>query len=347
MILIPALDPTYEVLEYVKELKKSGFEKIVVVDDGSNDKKIFFELDKYCKVLSHRKNKGKGQAIRTGLKYYKDTYIRQGGIGVITADSDGQHLCKDVKKIAEVMTTTSDKLVLGVRSFDKSNVPIKSKIGNKVTSIIFKILSGVYISDTQTGLRGIPNNLIDDCLALKGNRFEYETEMLIRLGGKNAVSEIKIETVYLENNQGTHFRAIRDSVQIYKVIFFRFWKYILVAITSVALDIGLFMVLVKIILKNMESKVILATVSARICSATYNFLVNKKAVFKSSGKYANEAAKYFVLCAVQCTLSAFSVYGVQQLFNKDEVIVKMCVDTVLFVFNYYIQNQWIFGGKKV
>lgn len=73
-------------------------------------------------------------------------------------------------------------MILGVRDFDQSNVPSKSRIGNKLTSLGFRVLIGLSVSDTQTGLRGIPNPLIDLSLSIPGDRFQYETAVLIETG---------------------------------------------------------------------------------------------------------------------------------------------------------------------
>ena len=198
VILIPALDPPEIFLHYTKELIEAGFEHILIVDDGSSSKTMFEELTEFPQVtvLTHEQNYGKGRALRTGLSYYKEHFSQEEYCGVITADSDGQHLVEDVLKISRSLEKRGEKMILGVRDFDQKNVPPKSRVGNKLTSLGFKALMGLSVSDTQTGLRGIPNSLIDLCLSIPGDRFQYETAVLIETGKKAGFEEVRIHTVY-------------------------------------------------------------------------------------------------------------------------------------------------------
>lgn len=129
VILIPSLSPGKELIPYIDELIQNGYENIIVINDGSAKEydAIFneIELKKECIVLKHEINLGKGKAIKDGLKYYLNNK-RNEHIGIITADSDGQHLVKDVTKIAEAMLQNPSSLILGVRDFSDPRVPPKS-----------------------------------------------------------------------------------------------------------------------------------------------------------------------------------------------------------------------------
>lgn len=241
VILIPALDPPDSFVDYIRELKIAGFSDILVVDDGSTQGEIFQKIQQLgVTVLKHDKNEGKGQALKTGLAWYREHYDYHKFAGVITADSDGQHLCRDVKKLAEQLSFGTKELVLGVRDFSLPQVPPKSRFGNSLTIWIFRWLLRIRISDTQTGLRGISNELIDDCLEISGKRFEYETVMLTEVGKKAGIKEIPIETVYYEENKGTHFNPVTDSIRIYWRIFGTFFKYLFSSLSSSVVDILFF-----------------------------------------------------------------------------------------------------------
>ena len=234
-ILIPALDPPAEFRDYINHLIHAGFDSVIVVDDGSSDKTIFNDISRYPQitVLTHEINYGKGRALRTGLSFYHSNFSPELYSGVITVDSDGQHLIDDVKKLQNCLNSGSQHIILGVRDFNQENVPPKSKFGNKLTSLIFRLFLNLNISDTQTGLRGIPNSLIESCLAIPGDRFEYETAMLINLGKKAGLEEVKIHTVYYDKNQGTHFHPIRDSIRIYRLLLGTFFRYLLSSLSSI------------------------------------------------------------------------------------------------------------------
>lgn len=218
--IIPALNPDDRLISLVEELSKE-YDKIIIVNDGSNDDSIFKKLEekKECIVLVHEVNKGKGEGIKTALKYYKENLIKKYK-GVVTLDADGQHLMEDVLHISQVLEKTN-KTILGTRLFNTKETPLRNKLGNRITSRVFKMLYGVYLKDTQTGLRAFPNYLTDFLINIKGSRFEYEINVLIELvKKKEEIEQVDIKTVYLENsNKKSHFKVFSDSYNIYKIMF--------------------------------------------------------------------------------------------------------------------------------
>ena len=348
VILIPALDPPEIFLSYIDELIQVGFKDILVVDDGSHQKKIFEKIGflPQVTVLTHPENYGKGRALRTGLAYYKDHYSYDEYCGVITADSDGQHLVDDVLKISKSLAKREDKMILGVRDFDQSNVPSKSRIGNKLTSLGFRVLIGLSVSDTQTGLRGIPNSLIDLSLSIPGDRFQYETAVLIETGKVSGFEEIKIRTVYYDENKGTHFNPVKDSIQIFNLLLGTFFRYIFVSLSSFVVDILLFALGTKLLFPALSVRIPLSTAFARIISGAYNYAMNRKIVFKSDRSVVSSGFSYLMLCIIQCAVSAGLVTAICYLLPLDEVPVKAVVDTCLFFVNYKIQKNYIFKNKE-
>ena len=348
VILIPALDPPEIFLSYIDELIQVGFKDILVVDDGSHQKKIFEKIGSLPQVtvLTYPENYGKGRALRTGLAYYKDHYSYDEYCGVITADSDRQHLVDDVLKISKSLAKREDKMILGVRDFDQSNVPSKSRIGNKLTSLGFRVLIGLSVSDTQTGLRGIPNPLIDLSLSIPGDRFQYETAVLIETGKVSGFEEIKIQTVYYDENKGTHFNPVKDSIQIFNLLLGTFFRYIFVSLSSFVVDILLFALGTKLLFPALSVRIPLSTAFARIISGAYNYAMNRKIVFKSDRSVVSSGFSYLMLCIIQCAVSAGLVTAICYLLPLDEVPVKAVVDTCLFFVNYKIQKNYIFKNKE-
>lgn len=217
--LIPSFNPTNILIEYVENLYKNGFKKILIIDDGSKDKQIFEKLKKfdYCIVLTHQINLGKGAAIKTGFRYYTRN-LKEKYAGIITLDDDNQHSIEDALKLLKFNDLNS--LILGVRNFNLKNVPFKSRMGNKITSFMFKLVYKKKISDTQTGLRLYPNNLIEKLCYLDGNRFDFETNVLIYCIKKEInITEISINTIYINDNKASRFKPFSDSVKIYKQFF--------------------------------------------------------------------------------------------------------------------------------
>lgn len=218
--IIPSLNPDEKLIRLVDDLKKE-YSKIIIVNDGSDSDQIFNKLKKIgeCIILTHDINMGKGEALKTAFKYYQ-SHLCKNYLGVITVDSDGQHLPVDTIEMSKILEK-EDKFVLGTRLFNTKETPFRNKLGNRITSKVFKWVYKVYIKDTQTGLRAIPNRLINEMIKISGSRFEYELNMLIKLvKQKEEIIEYDIKTVYLKNsNKKSHFKVIADSIRIYKTMF--------------------------------------------------------------------------------------------------------------------------------
>ncbi len=217
-IIIPALNPDQKLISLVKRLREMDTSLIVIVNDGSrtNCSPIFDKLESeyHCAICQHPENRGKGAALKTGIRYAASIYPQCAGY--VTADADGQHTPEDIVRVAEVLEKNPRYLVLGTRNFSERNVPFKSRWGNRITSWVFRQSTGVRCPDTQTGLRGIPSEFTAACLAVPGDRFEYEMNMLLEAAGEGVrFLKVPIATVYLENNRSSHFHAVKDSFRIY------------------------------------------------------------------------------------------------------------------------------------
>lgn len=215
--VIPCYNPPEVFSNIILELYSMGVRDVIIIDDGSNDKRIFSIANKKgYTVIEHNTNKGKGEAIKSGIRYYKKHFINKYK-GIVMIDCDGQHRVWDMDKVGQEMIH-SDKFTMGVRNFNIDGVPFRNKMGNKITSLVFKWMFGVYIKDTQTGLRGVPNRLIDTVLNIDGERYEYEINMLIDIvKTKEEIKEVEIETVYDNNRKRySYFNPFKDSYRIYK-----------------------------------------------------------------------------------------------------------------------------------
>ncbi len=349
IIMIPALNPSHQFIKYIDELIDNNFRNIIVINDGSaTEFNTIFEAikEKNIIVIEHEKNLGKGKAIKSGLEYLQSNDAYNDCLGVITVDSDGQHLLKDVINVANSLKENKDSLILGCRDFESNNVPPKSKFGNKTTSNFFKLLYGVKISDTQTGLRGISKNLFNQLINLEGDRFEYETNMLIDCILKKVnIVEVQIETVYMNNNKETHFRPFKDSVLIYWRILNSFFKYSLVSVISCIIDLTLFQILLLTLpIKNSKTiLIVISTVIARVISSLVNYTLNKKVSFNSKNNVKNTILKYYALCIIQIIVSSTLVSILCNFIGIPEILVKIVVDTIIFIVNYRVQRLFIFN----
>jgi len=348
-IAIPALDPDDKMLELIKNLKEYGFENIICIDDGSDSEHCkFFEIAKtlyQCSILTHCINLGKGRALKTVFNYVCNELPEC--IGIITVDSDGQHTISDILSCAQALLKNPDSLILGCRNFSANStngeqIPFRSRFGNIFTSKVIRLLCGIHLSDTQTGLRGISKENMKRFLDVKGERFEYEMNMILQAHELEInLLEIPISTTYLEENKSSHFNPLTDSLKIYVL----FGKYILSALSSFLLDIVLFSILVWIFKPVTTLSLLyitIATIGARIISSIYNFMMNYTRVFKTSAKTTHCMARYFTLCIIQLGISSFLVTLVYRQIELNETLIKIIVDTMLFFISFFVQKEWVF-----
>ncbi len=344
-IIIPSLEPDEKFLNAINGFKQAGFKNLVVINDGSDAKyDDFFDKarDEYgCDVLKHSINLGKGRALKTAFNFVLDRY--KNAPCVATVDSDGQHSVADTTSCIEALLNNPEKIVLGCRNFEGQNVPLKSSFGNKLTRFVMGLLTGIKISDTQTGLRVLPKEFLKHAVAIKGERFEYETNMLIdskKFGFE--LFEQPIETIYLEGNKSSHFNPLTDSFKIYV----SFAKYLISSGFCTIVDFGLFNVVsnaIKLANPFSYTYILTATVIARVVSSVLNFIINRKLVFKADVGFYSSAVKYFGLVIVRMLLSAGLVSLVQFNLGGIEVVNKIIVESVLMISTYYIQQRYIFN----
>lgn len=326
-VIIPAYKPDERMVALIKELADEF--PIVVVDDGGGEE--FAHLFEDARnagayVLTHEVNKGKGMALKTAYRYVRENGM---GIGAITADADGQHTKKDIEAVADAMEANPDTLVIGGRDF--SDMPPRSKFGNTVTRIVFRLATGVKINDTQTGLRGIPACSFDDMIEVEGERYEYEINVLLSIKKWNLkYMEIPIETVYIDDNSSSHFNPVRDGLKV----FGRVIKFAMSSLICTGIDYLLF-ILIKIWLPVGWSYAL-----ARVVSASINYQLSRRVVFH--GKPSVWSFIGYALLAGLCML--IGSFGVQWLtsLGVNSIISKIIFDCSLFVMNYFVQKKVIF-----
>lgn len=272
--LVPTYEPDEKLKKVVDDLKENKFD-VVVINDGSDIKyeKYFNECG--TKVISYPTNRGKGYAIKKGIEYVKDNYK---DYIIVIVDCDGQHQASDALNLCNYVREHPDTLAIGKR-LRKDNVPLRSKIGNAITKYVFSLATEENIYDTQSGLRAFEEQLTEYMLETKGERFEYEMNILLGLKQRNIkYKEIEIKTIYIDNNKGSHFKTVRDSSRIYKQII----KYKRLSILLFILEFILFLTLHKLTNKIILSNIISGIMCASLSYITINTEKQKDELFKNN-----------------------------------------------------------------
>ena len=356
--LIPAYEPDEKIKKLAYELTEKGFD-IVVVDDGSGPDyaELFEELSQNATVLTHGYNRGKGAALKTGLSYinkymaYTESVLTPAGAEtvsgrdavIVTVDADGQHLPDDVLRVAEISAQRRDALVLGSRALSE-DIPVRSRFGNTITRHVYSAATGVHVHDTQTGLRAFHRSLIPRLLQIEGDRYEYEINMLMQLAAEGVpIIEERIETVYEDNNSGSHFRTVRDSLRVYREIL----KFSASSLASFAIDYGMYALLLAATgAEGIANSLVISNIGARLVSGTANYTMNKKLVFRSRTGFAKSAAQYFLLAAFILAGNTIVLSTLAGTLGVNRFAAKLITEVIFFAISWTVQKYVIFFREE-
>lgn len=225
VIVIPAYQPDEQLAELVYSLHQRGF-PVLVIDDGSDaaHQPIFNAIASQAAVLRAPKNEGKGAALKRGFAALPGLF--PGFSGCITADADGQHKPEDILRVDEALKKGAE-MVLTVRLL-QGNIPPRSRFGNALSRIVYTIMNGHYFDDNQSGLRGFAARHLSWLTAVKGNKYDYEMNVLCHADKQNIrITTLPMQAVYIDGNKSSHFNPVADTVRIYKRLFSQTWPSLL------------------------------------------------------------------------------------------------------------------------
>jgi putative flippase GtrA len=332
LILIPAYEPDLRLVQLVRDLRSAAPEaSLLIVDDGSGAafSGVFgVAADAGATVLTMPTNRGKGATLKRGFAWASEHLP---GEPVVCADCDGQHAPRDILRVADAIAPAT--MVLGGRRFT-GHVQTRSRVGNAVRRLVFRALTGTPLHDTQTGLRGYPAALLTWLAGVEGDRFEYESNLLLqaRAGGVR-VTEIEIETIYLDANASSHFRPVQDSLRIYAPVL----GFAASSLASAAVD--WFGVLSMMALTgNLFASVVLA----RLVSGALNFKLNRDLVFADRGDCRAALWRYIALAAALLAANYTLLDLLVGVAGVPLVAAKLVVEGLLFTTSYVVQHRTVF-----
>ena len=340
-VIIPAYQPRKELISIAEQMWECGC-RLLVVDDGSGEEyeKIFEAVSDICVVLKHPENRGKGAAIKSALTYIEEKREHRDIVGIM--DADGQHLPEDMIRLLEAASESARIMVLGVRNVGQK-MPLRSRLGNEITRSVFQLVSGVRVSDTQTGLRAFGTELIPRLLEIEGDRYEYEMNVLLTLAREKVrIEEVRIKTIYKdEDNSTSHFRTVIDSLRIYKDII----KFTFSSMSSFVIDYVLFGLLM-LVFPHTAMWILGGNILARMVSSYYNYSMNCKYVFKT-GKAPRTAMEYFLLAGCILVMNNVILEGFTQVLLIPVYPAKLLTECLLFLISWTVQRCMIFKKNKV
>ena len=338
-VVIPAYRPGGSLVDLVQALRSVAWTAIIVVDDGSGPESepVFRQIASLpaVQLRRHAVNLGKGAALKTAINFALCAYPEIAG--VVTMDADGQHDPADVRSVAGKFQSNPNALVLGVRDF-RGRIPLRSKLGNRITRQVLRATVGQKLADSQTGLRAIPRVMLPSLLYVAASGYEFEMEMLVLAKSLELrVVEQPIRTIYEEGNNSSHFRPVLDSMRIYWVLV----RFVLIALLSAVVDNAAFYALYWATGNLLQSQVV-----ARAASLLFNYPAVRARVFRSQERHRSQLPKYLLLVAVNITLSYL---GVRLLTHVGMSVLpaKLLADGVLFLLSFLVQRGLVFVKRSV
>lgn len=333
--VIPAYQPDPRLVDVVGGLVASPLRAVVVVDDGSGPafEAIFDAIRALPKVvvLRHAVNLGKGAALKTALNHVVG--LASDDVGVVTADADGQHAVEDILRVAEALEREPQALVLGVRTFS-SDVPLRSRFGNVLTRLMMRLLVGQALTDTQTGLRGIPRALAAELLRVTSSGYEFELDMLI--ASKHLaypIRQVPIRTIYIDGNRTSHFNPVWDSMRIYFVLL----RFSFVSLATAIIDNAVFFLVFRLTGVVWQSQA-----GGRAVALVFNYVMARRAVFLTRSSHAATLPRYLALVVLSGLASYALLTVFARAFHLPVVWAKLLAEGLLFLANFAVQRDFVF-----
>ena len=341
VVLIPAYKPSSELIPVCQTLCASGeISAVVVVDDGSGEayESTFCQLRSMpgVIVLQHITNLGKGAALKTGMNFIACSF--KPSVGVVTADADGQHAVEDILRVGKTLSEQSSRLVVGGRLFD-NDVPLRSRLGNTATKYVMRAFIGCNVSDTQSGLRGIPMSFVPVLLHSKATRYDFELDMLLKWHqkGNGGICEVPIRTIYIDGNSSSHFNPLLDSMRVY----FVFLRFASTSLLTAGIDNLTFFIWFAIL-----HQVLACFLIGRAVAGVFNYYVNKKEVFHSKVKNSFAVPRYLIAMIIAGFASYFALRGLMAVCGLTVLVSKVIAEGTLFFFSFIIQRTFVFSRRK-
>lgn len=206
--------PTYNNCRTVVDVARRALmlcKDVIVVNDGSTDGTADVLEDVDVTVLVHERNRGKGQALKTGLLYARD----KGFTHAVTIDADGQHFPEDIPVLMEASGQNPGSLIVGCRNLTSENMPRQNTFANRFSNFWFRLQTAQRLDDTQSGFRIYPLDRLYG-MWLVTSRYEAELELMVFAAWHGVrMTGVPVRVLYQpEGERVSHFRPFWDFFRI-------------------------------------------------------------------------------------------------------------------------------------
>ena len=329
VVVIPAYQPDEQLIMLATEIKESGLSALIVNDGSGREKDaIFKEVEKLFPVIHQRKNEGKGAALKEGFASLKSYY--PDCTHFITADADGQHKVADIVRVHERLLEGND-FVLTVRKRE-GKIPFRSKFGNDLSRIVYTVMNGHYFDDNQSGLRGFSIGQLDWLLQVKGNKYDYEMNMLCFADKQNVkIETLPIKAIYIDGNRSSHFNPIADTLRIYRRLFGTTWPSLLGVLLWAMMTMGFSIFLdYRSHTMTVPSAVMLPAI---LTAFLYKFLVLRNLKYR-------DAIRMLLFSIIRASIYTVTVNTVAAFTTAIPLsVVVFAIAFIFFILEYFIHKK--------
>ena len=217
-IIVPVFNEEKTILQILEKVKKADIptvHEIIVVDDGSTDgTREKLKSIKGVKIILHKKNQGKGAAVKTGIKAANGDYI-------LVQDADLEYNPNQIKDLLKPILEDKAKVVYGTRLNRAPNLKKEEAkhlfvihyFGNRFLSLVTSILYGQWLTDMETCYKLFPKNAISS-IKLNARGFEFEPEITSKLLKQGyRIKEVSITANPRGYDEGKKLNTIRDGTK--------------------------------------------------------------------------------------------------------------------------------------
>ncbi len=209
-VVVAAYNEEKRLASVVRDLKKAGYDWVVIVDDGSSDKTASIAEKAGATVLQHIINRGQGAALRTGIHYAAD----YGAEAIVTFDADGQHQVSDIPRLLKPIEDGKADIVFGSRFLGKAvNITAGKRFVLKLGALVMWIFSGIRLTDSHNGLRAL-NKKAAKRIVITFDGMEHASDFVEETGRNHLRwKEVPVTIVYHEKGQHP-LKAIRMGFKL-------------------------------------------------------------------------------------------------------------------------------------
>ncbi|MFC1651590.1 glycosyltransferase family 2 protein [Patescibacteria group bacterium] len=215
-VAIPAYNEKTKIKTVVGDVKKEGYQNVLVVDDGSSDDTFEMAQKAGATTIKHLINRGKGAATKTALK----GALALGAEIVVTIDGDGQHDPKDISRAIQPLLDKKIDVVLGSRFKSKNKIPFLRRFYNWIGNLVTFALGGVFVSDSQSGFRAYSKKALG-LIDTRGDRYEFESEIIHEISqNKLSFTEVPVKVRYTKYSM-TKGQGLKNGIKTFLRLFLK------------------------------------------------------------------------------------------------------------------------------